>query len=73
MNTIYESQIPETLREIDPQNLSIYIDPIDSTNEFIKKNFKPATTLVGITKDTIPIVGFIYFPEFVFDGSPKGL
>jgi 3'-phosphoadenosine 5'-phosphosulfate (PAPS) 3'-phosphatase len=74
MNIIEESQIPKNLTEINSEDLTIYIDPIDSTEQFIKRNFGPVTTLVGITLKSIPIVGFIYFNQFDLDGkAPRPL
>ncbi len=73
-NIIEESQIPQDLREINCEDLTLYIDPIDSTNQFIQKNFGPVTTLIGITKNTIPLIGFIYFNHFELDGrAPRPL
>ena len=61
---VKESDIPENLREIKDEELGIYIDPIDSTEQFIKRNFAPVTSLVGITRNTEAFLGFIYFPYF---------
>jgi fructose-1,6-bisphosphatase/inositol monophosphatase family enzyme len=44
-------------------DLCIYIDPIDSTTQFMNKNYQPVTTLIGITFKNKPFVGFILFPE----------
>lgn len=46
------------------EDLCIYCDPIDSTSSFIKKNYGPVTTLVGITHKGSPVCGLIHFPLF---------
>lgn len=61
---VTENDLPENLREIKDEELSIYIDPIDSTEQFIKRNFSPVTSLLGITRNEEPFVGFIYFPYY---------
>ncbi len=52
----------ENLGEVDLSKVKLFMDPIDSTKEFIKKNFNPVTTLVGFTLDNKPMFGFIHFP-----------
>jgi 3'-phosphoadenosine 5'-phosphosulfate (PAPS) 3'-phosphatase len=55
-----ENQIEDQLEE----ELCLFIDPIDSTEQFIKKNFNPVTSLVGITKNSKPFMGFIHYPLY---------
>lgn len=57
-----EDAIPEEYREIDYEDLCVYIDPIDSTSNFIKKNFDPVTCLIGLTYKKKPLMGIIHFP-----------
>ena len=52
----------ENFEEIDLTLLKLFMDPIDSTREFIKKSFSPVTTLLGFTLDNKPFFGFIHFP-----------
>ena len=48
--------------EIDFKRLKLYMDPIDSTKNFIKKDFAPVTTLIGFTLDNQPFFGLIHYP-----------
>jgi 3'-phosphoadenosine 5'-phosphosulfate (PAPS) 3'-phosphatase len=48
---------------LDSNDLCMFVDPIDSTSSFIKKNYDPVTTLIGITYKSLPLLGFIHFPE----------
>ncbi len=59
-NLIKDSAIDGEVTE----EFCIYMDPIDSTEQFIKKNYIPVTCLVGITKNSKPYVGFIHFPYY---------
>lgn len=65
LNLIKESEIPESIQELDSEDLCLYIDPIDSTEQFIKRNFGPVTSLAGITKKTQAFIGFVYFPYYM--------
>jgi 3'-phosphoadenosine 5'-phosphosulfate (PAPS) 3'-phosphatase len=55
----------------DQNELSVFIDPIDSTDQFIKKNFGPVTVLVGFCLNSQPYLGFIHYP--CNEGSNKSL
>lgn len=59
-NLLKENEIEDQL----DHELCLFIDPIDSTEQFIKKNFSPVTSLVGITKNSKPYIGFIHFPLY---------
>ena len=44
------------------QQITLFIDPIDATNQLILHNYEPATVLVGICIDSKPTIGFIHYP-----------
>jgi len=50
--------------EILQEELVLFVDPIDSTVNFIKKNFSPVTSLVGITRNSKPFIGFVHYPLY---------
>jgi 3'-phosphoadenosine 5'-phosphosulfate (PAPS) 3'-phosphatase len=64
---ISENDIPEKIRELDTSELCIYIDPIDSTSEFINRNFAPVTSLIGITLNQEAFMGMVHFPFYKGD------
>ena len=70
-NLIREGDIPDNLNYIDPNELCLYIDPIDSTEQFLKKNYAPVTSLVGLSLNSEAFIGFIYFPSY--QGKDKQL
>lgn len=59
---IKETSVPNNIFNV--EDLVLYTDPIDSTEQFIKKNFQPVTCLLGICLKSKPLAGFIHFPEF---------
>jgi 3'-phosphoadenosine 5'-phosphosulfate (PAPS) 3'-phosphatase len=60
LNIIDENQVEDSQQD----ELCLFIDPIDSTDSFIKKNFIPVTCLVGITKNSKPFIGFVHYPLY---------
>lgn len=63
-NAVNENDIPEEIREVNTDDIALFIDPIDSTEQFIKRNFGPVTSLVGLTLNSKAFIGFIYFPYY---------
>lgn len=49
--------------------LAFFIDPIDSTSNFIKKKYRPVTVMIGLTKNEIPFFGILHY--FCWDGNEK--
>lgn len=47
------------------EDLCIYFDPIDSTSSFIKGDFEPVTSLLGITCKGVPVCGMVHFPFYL--------
>lgn len=70
-NKVKESDIPDSILAIDPKELCLYIDPIDSTDQFIKKNFGPVTSLIGITLNGNAFIGFIHYP--LYEGKDQAV
>jgi 3'-phosphoadenosine 5'-phosphosulfate (PAPS) 3'-phosphatase len=59
-----ETDIPEEVREIKTEDLCLYVDPIDSTEQFIKRNYAPVTSLIGIALKGDAYIGMIHFPFY---------
>jgi len=59
-----ETELISGLEDVLVDDLCLFIDPIDSTEQFIKRNYLPVTSLVGITKDSKPFIGFIHYPLY---------
>lgn len=53
----------EDNKTLNINDLTIFIDPIDATNEFIKGNNNPVTVLIGICYKNNPFIGFIHHPK----------
>jgi 3'-phosphoadenosine 5'-phosphosulfate (PAPS) 3'-phosphatase len=59
-----ENLIGQENRELNIDDLCLFVDPIDSTSQFIKGNFEPVTTLIGLTNKGMPLFGIIHFPSY---------
>ena len=62
---IKESDLPDEIKNLDPEDLCTFIDPIDSTKSFIKRKFEPVTSLVGLTLKGEAFIGFMHFPYYL--------
>lgn len=43
--------------EVDAQQITLFIDPIDGTNAFVEGDYEAPMTLIGITVDGVPVAG----------------
>jgi 3'-phosphoadenosine 5'-phosphosulfate (PAPS) 3'-phosphatase len=43
------------------EDLAFFIDPIDSTSNFIKKKYAPVTVMIGLTQKEIPFFGILHY------------
>jgi 3'-phosphoadenosine 5'-phosphosulfate (PAPS) 3'-phosphatase len=64
VDILSDADIPEEFRELRTDNLCIYLDPIDSTEQFIKRNYEPVTSLVGIALKGDAFIGMVHFPFY---------
>ena len=61
----YQSNVPFVVSErIPADTLTVYIDPLDGTREFVAGNFKCVSTMIGVTCNARAIAGVIYRPFF---------
>lgn len=51
------------------KDLTFFIDPIDSTSNFIKKKYSPVTVMIGLTKNEIPYFGILHY--FCWEGNQE--
>jgi len=63
---IKENLFNEETQNINIEDLHFYIDPIDSTSSFIKRNFKPCTVMIGLTLNKEPFLGILHY--FCWEG-----
>jgi hypothetical protein len=66
----FEDDIGETA-EIDPSEITIYVDPLDGTREFVKERLENCQVLVGIAiggESVAGAIGYVLFQRF---GAPK--
>lgn len=49
------------------EDIVFYIDPIDSTSSFIKKNYTPSTVMIGLTIKEEPYLGILHY--FCWEGK----
>jgi 3'-phosphoadenosine 5'-phosphosulfate (PAPS) 3'-phosphatase len=57
-------KVSEEYKELPIEDLCIFVDPIDSTSQFIKGNYEPVTTLIGLTLKGSPLFGIVHFPSY---------
>lgn len=50
--------------DFDFKDISVYLDPIDGTNSFIKGKYEEVSVLVGVTYKQIPVLGLMHFLSF---------
>lgn len=47
---------------VDASRVSVFVDPLDGTNQYAKGNYGSVSTLLGITLDDTPVFGIICKP-----------
>ncbi|KAL3099362.1 hypothetical protein niasHT_026783 [Heterodera trifolii] len=67
-----DKKVPDELRQIELQDLVVWIDPLDSTSEFTKSKdnralLRQVTVLIGITYNGRPVAGVVHQP--FYDGE----
>ncbi|CAL8111630.1 unnamed protein product [Orchesella dallaii] len=65
---ILNKSVPEKLLSISEENVVIWVDPLDGTQEFTKGLVGHVTTLIGIAVDARPVGGVIHQPFYEADG-----
>ena len=55
-----ESDSPSQL--IETSRLTVWVDPLDGTSDFVKRQFDCVTVLIGISCDAVPVAGVIVRP-----------
>jgi len=55
-------QVPENLGELDLADISIFVDPLDGTSEFVKGRLHCVSVIIGIAYKTKALAGVIYRP-----------
>lgn len=54
--------LPDNLRELDPEQLVLWIDPLDGTKKFAEKKYEEVSVLIGIAYKKRPIAGVVHLP-----------
>jgi 3'-phosphoadenosine 5'-phosphosulfate (PAPS) 3'-phosphatase len=67
MNLFPEELFPEEIKNLNVDDLVFFVDPIDSTSSFIKKNYKPSTVMIGLTLKEEPLIGILHY--FFWEGK----
>lgn len=67
MNLLSQELFPEGINNINVDDLVFFIDPIDSTSSFIRKNYKPSTVMIGLTLKEKPLIGILHY--FFWEGN----
>jgi 3'(2'), 5'-bisphosphate nucleotidase len=68
--------IPDLLRDLDPQDLIVWVDPLDGTKEYTLGHVENVTTLIGISYKGFALAGVISIPfcnQLLFAGVGIGL
>jgi 3'-phosphoadenosine 5'-phosphosulfate (PAPS) 3'-phosphatase len=56
-------------KDFNMEDLAFFIDPIDSTTNFIKKKYAPVTVMIGLTRNEIPFFGILHY--FCWEGNEQ--
>jgi 3'(2'), 5'-bisphosphate nucleotidase len=59
---ITSKNIDETHYIVETSRISVFVDPLDGTNQYAKGNYDSVSILIGITLDDTPIFGIICKP-----------
>lgn len=62
---------PENLQNVAADRITVWIDPLDGTMEFIDRLLHHVTILIGIAVDGVAISGVVNQPFFGFDDESK--
>ena len=54
--------LPEDIRQIDLEEITIWVDPLDGTKNFVKGDVLGVTSIIGICRAGRPILGIIHHP-----------
>jgi len=68
---VLSKTLPADLQGVAPERITIWIDPLDGTMEFIDRLLHHVTILIGIAVDDKAICGVINQPFFGFDDESK--
>jgi len=68
---VLSKTLPAELQGVKPEQITIWIDPLDGTMEFIDRLLHHVTILIGIAVDDKAIAGVINQPFFGFDDETK--
>merc|ERR1712212_206687 len=68
---VLSKTLPAELQGVKPEQITIWIDPLDGTMEFIDRLLHHVTILIGVAVDDKAIAGVINQPFFGFDDESK--
>merc|ERR1712212_1258231 len=68
---VLSKTLPAELQGVKPEQITIWIDPLDGTMEFIDRLLHHVTILIGVAVDDKAIAGVINQPFFGFDDETK--
>lgn len=59
--------------EYEFKEITLFIDPIDATFDFIKKNYEVVTSLVGVVYKDSPLAGLVHYPFYEGEVNNKSI
>jgi len=62
---------PEDLSSVKPEEVTVWVDPLDGTREFTEGLYDHVTVLIGISMNGKPIAGVIHQPFYGFEKEPQ--
>jgi len=68
---VLQKTFPEHLQNVAPERITVWIDPIDGTAEFVDRHLHHVTILIGIAVDGKAICGVVNQPFYGFDDPSK--
>ena len=62
MKEVYGDEIQDKFENFSTKNATVWVDPLDGTQEFVNGNLSGVTVLIGLAIDGIPKIGVVHNP-----------
>lgn len=70
--TVLSKPCPEDLITVKPEEVTIWVDPLDGTREFTEGLYDHVTVLIGISLNGKPVAGVIHQPFYGYENETQG-
>ncbi|XP_068731634.1 3'(2'),5'-bisphosphate nucleotidase 1-like [Montipora capricornis] len=69
---VLRKSCPKALASVKPEEVTVWVDPLDGTREFTEGLYDHVTVLIGISMNGKPIAGIIHQPFYGYEKNPQG-